>query len=470
MTSSVEQAIEFIERDFPRFVRELSDYVRIPSVSFPGFAPETLEASAKWTADRMRQAGLENVAILQVPDAPPYAYGDWLHAPGAPTILLYAHHDVQPPGRPEKWLSPAFEPTQRDDRLYGRGTVDDKAGGLMHIAALEAYLKTNGKLPVNVRFFIEGEEEVGSEHLDAFLKKYEDKLKADVLVLTDTANLDLGLPSLTYRLRGLIDAIIEVRTLDHPVHSGMWGGPAVDALSCLNQILSRLQTPDGKIAIPDFYEGIIPVEGTEKARLSALPFNELQFREQLGSVGSLKLGGEPNFNVYERIWCRPAVAVLGIDAPSVEKTSNQIVEWARAKVSVRIVSGMDPEKSLQKLCAFLAKDPPAGAEVTVIAGKAGDPWKIDPVGPAYQAAERAMKMGYGTDPVFIGCGGSIPFVEPLTKHFGGIPALLVGLEDPLCNAHGENESLYLPDWKKGMRSAVYLYSELGKPGVIQSKK
>lgn len=454
-----EQAIQYIHTNFERFIRELSEYATIPSVSFPGYPGEPLNESAKWTARKMKDAGLEHVEILEIPGAPPFVVGDWLHAPGAPTVLLYAHHDVQPPGRPEKWHSPAFAPERRGDRLYGRGVVDDKAGVLMHLFALEAYLKTAGKLPVNVRFLIEGEEETGSEHLGEFVRRYKDRLKADVMVLTDTANLDLGLPSLTYRLRGLVDAIVEVRTLDHPVHSGMWGGPTLDALSALNQILARLTTPDGKIAIPDFYEGIEPVVGLEKERLRALPFEERKFLQEVGAVESLRLAGERDFSVYERIWCRPACAILGIDAPQVAKTSNQIVEWARAKVSIRIVSGMDPEKSRQRLCDFLKQDPPCGAEITVKPGTAGRPWKVDPVGPAYEAAARALKKGFGRDAVFIGCGGSIPFVEPLTQEFGGIPALLIGLEDPFCNAHGENESLYLPDWRKGMESAVWLFSE-----------
>lgn len=454
-----EQAIQYIHTNFERFIRELSEYATIPSVSFPGYPPEPLNESAQWTARKMKDAGLEHVEILEIPGAPPFVVGDWLRAPGAPTVLLYAHHDVQPPGRPEKWLSPAFAPQRRGDRLYGRGVVDDKAGALMHLFALEAYLKTSGKLPVNVRFLIEGEEETGSEHLGEFVRRYKDRLKADVMVLTDTANLDLGLPSLTYRLRGLVDAIVEVRTLDHPVHSGMWGGPTLDALSALNRILARLTTEDGKIAIPDFYEGIQPVVGLEKERLRALPFEEKKFLKEVGAVESLQLAGERDFSVYERIWCRPACAILGIDAPQVAKTSNQIVESARAKVSIRIVSGMDPEKSRQRLCDFLKQDPPYGAQVTVKPGTAGRPWKVDPVGPAYEAAARALKKGFGRDAVFIGCGGSIPFVEPLTHEFGGIPALLIGLEDPFCNAHGENESLYLPDWKKGMESAVWLFSE-----------
>lgn len=456
--SKTDAAITYIEQNFDRFVTELSEYSRIPSVSFRGYPEQPVKDAAEWTALRMRAAGLENVEVLTLPGVHPYVYGEWLKSPGSPTVLLYAHYDVQPPGRPEKWLSPAFEPELRGDRLYGRGVVDDKAGGLMHLAALEAYLKTVGELPVNVRFLIEGEEETGSGHLEEFLNKYGKKLKCDLMVLTDTANLDVGLPSITYRLRGLVDAVVEVRTLDHPVHSGMWGGPAMDALTALNKLLSRLTGPDGSAAIPEIQEGLLPVEGLEKERLAKLPFQEKEFRKQLGSVATLSWGGGEG-SVYEKIWCRPALAILGVDAPSVAKTSNQIVECARAKVSLRIASGMDPEKCLKRLCDFLAANPPFGAEVKVTPGTAGDPWRIEPVGPAFEAAVRALKKGYGQDPVFIGCGGTIPFVDPLTKAFGGIPALLIGLEDPYCNAHGENESLFLPDWKKGMLSAVYLYAE-----------
>lgn len=457
--SSLDQALNFVEKNYDRFVSELIDYARIPSVSFPSFPTKPLGESARWTAERMKAAGLEGVEILEIPGVYPYVYGEWLHAPEAPTVLLYAHHDVQPPGRLEKWRSPPFTPEIREGRLYGRGVADDKAGGLMHLAALEAYLKTSGKLPVNIRFLIEGEEETGSENLSEFLRVYQEKLKADLLILTDTSNLDVGLPSITYRLRGLVDAVVEVRTLDHPVHSGVWGGPAPDALTALNQILSRLTTLDGKIAIPDFYQGVPSVVGTEKERMLKLPFDEKKFKAELGTVPSLQLAGEQEFSVYERLWCRPALAILGIDAPQVEQTSNQIVEWARAKISVRIVSGMDPEKSLKRLCDFLVKDPPFGAEVKVRAGTAGHPWKIEPSGTAFEAAARALQKGFGREAVFIGCGASIPFVEPMTQHFGNIPALLIGIEDPYCNAHGENESLHLADWKKGILSVVHLFSE-----------
>lgn len=454
-------SLRYLEEHFKRFTQELVDYSKIPSVSFEGFPPDPLRHSAEWTAQKMREVGLENVEILTIPDCHPYVYGEWMGAPGKPTLLLYGHHDVQPPGRQEYWKSPAFDPSERDGRLYGRGVADDKAGVMMHLVALEAILKSEGKLPLNVRFIVEGEEETGSEHLGDFLKLYREKLKSDVLVLTDTGNLEEGLPSITYRLRGLVDAVVEVRTLNHPVHSGMWGGPVMDALTALNRILARLTTPEGKVAIPGFYDGLEIPDAHEKALLSRLPFREELFRKELGSVESLKFAGDSNLSVYEKIWCQPAVAILGIDAPTVQETSNKIVEWARAKVSIRIASGQNPQGCLRKLCDFLAKDPPWGAQVKVTPGTAGNPWKVDPKGPAFEAAARALEKGFGRPAAFIGCGGSIPFVKPIAEVFGGIPALLIGIEDPACNAHGENESLSLSDWKKGMRSAVYLYEELG---------
>ena len=456
---NLDAPLQYLRKNFERFIEELREYAKIPSVSFEGYPRGPVKDSAEWTALRMRASDLENVEVLEIPGAHPYVYGDWLHQPGAPTLLLYAHHDVQPPGREEKWKSPPFDPTLRADRLFGRGVVDDKAGGLMHLAAIEAYLKTLGELPVNIKFIVEGEEETGSEHLGTFLKEYADKLQCNAMVLTDTANLEAGLPSITYQLRGILDAEVEVRTLDHPVHSGMWGGPGIDALTVLNKILSRLHDEEGRIAIPGVYDSILPPSEKEMKNFQSLPFHEERFRRELGTVSSLRLAGEAQFSVYERLWTRPVLTILGIDAPKVRETSNQLVEWARAKVSMRIVRGMDPQECLQRLCDFLAADPPYGAEVKVHPGAAGGPWHVDPVGPAFQAAERALAKGYGKDPVYIGCGGSIPFVEPLTKAFGGIPALLIGLEDPLCNAHGENESLLLDDWRKGMESAVYLYAE-----------
>ncbi len=455
------QPIEYLNRNFEKILDELKDYSRIQSVSFEGYPTHTLDESAEWTLQKMKAIGLENVQTIKIPHAHPYVYGEWLHAPGKPTVLLYGHHDVQPPGRHELWESPCFEPTLREDgRLYGRGVADDKAGVMMHLAAIEAYLKTQGTLPLNVKVIVEGEEETGSEHLEAFLNKYKNLLKADVLVLTDTANLEEGLPSITYNLRGIVDCLVEVRTLSHPVHSGMWGGPAVDAISVLSKLIAKLTDENGKIAIPGFYDDVPAISPFEKEKINQLPFNEKKFREELACVNSFQMGGEKEFSVLERIWYRPSMAVLGFDSQDVATGSNKIVEWARAKISFRIVAGQDPHRLMTLLTSFLKQNIPNGAEVKVLPGVANPGWRCDPTGPAFEAAAKALEKGYETPAVFIGCGASIPFVKPISEVFGNIPALLIGIEDPLTNAHGENESLSLSDWKKGMKSAVYLYEEL----------
>lgn len=453
--------IQYLEAHFDKNLEDLKDYSRIQSVSFEGYPAHTLEESALWTLQRLKSAGLENVKLLKIPNTHPYVYGEWMHAPGKPTLLLYGHHDVQPPGRHELWESPCFEPTLRKDgRLYGRGVADDKAGVLMHVAAVEAYLKTQGSLPLNVKFIVEGEEETGSEHLEEFLRKYQDLLKADYLVLTDTANLEEGLPSITYNLRGIVDCKVEVRTLQHPVHSGMWGGPAVDAMMVLSKLLAKLTDENGKIAIPGFYEDVPVMTDFEKEKIKMLPFDEKKFREELACVSSFRFGGEPEYSVLERLWHRPSVAILGIEGQDIASTSNKIVEWAQAKVSFRIVAGQDPHRLMNLVLKFLEENIAYGAEVKVTPGVANPGWRCDPTGPAFEAAARAMEKGYGAPAAFIGCGASIPFVKPISEVFGDIPALLIGIEDPRTNAHGENESLSITDWKKGMQAAVYLYEEL----------
>ncbi len=455
--------IQYSNLNFEKNLEELKSYSRIQSVSFEGYPAHTLEESAQWTFDKMKEVGLENVQILKIPNAHPYVYGEWLHAPGKPTVLLYGHHDVQPPGRHELWKSPAFEPTLREDgRLYGRGVADDKAGVMMHLAALEALFKTHGSLPLNVKFIVEGEEETGSGHLTEFLKKYKELLKADVLVLTDTANFEEGLPSITYNLRGIVDGEIEVRTLDHPVHSGMWGGPAVDAITVLSKIIARLTNEKGEIAIPNFYDDVPEITAFEKEKLQALSFDEKKFRQELACVNSFALGGEKDFSILERLWYRPSLAVLGIEVQDVATASNKIVEYARAKISIRIVAGQDPKRCMKLLSDFLQTNVPNGAEIKFHSGVANPGWRCNPEGPAFAAAAKALEKGYGTPTAFIGCGASIPFVKPISEVFGNIPALLIGIEDPATNAHGENESLSLSDFKKGIQSAIYLYEELGR--------
>jgi len=459
----LKDVLRYIDRSKKSFLDTLIKLARIPSVSAEGFPAEELDRSALAVCRAMRDAGLRKVRRLTLPGVFPYSYGEWLGAKGAPTVLLYGHHDVMPPGRPEKWLTPAFEPTlKRNGRLYGRGVVDDKAGVMVHLAAIQSFLKIHGSLPVNVKFLVEGEEELGSENLGAFLRKYKKTMKADYIILTDTANLEAGLPSITYQLRGIVGADLEVRALKLPLHSGMWGGPVPDPVVAISKILGGLIKEDGKIDIPGLYRDVRKPTAKERARLESLPFDEESFRADGGFVKGLKFAGEKNKTVYERLWMRPALTVIALEASPIQGSSNQIVDSARARLSLRIVPNQNPKDVTRSLIKRLKHNPPWGIEVRAKPLSSVLWWTTNPEGPAFDAAARALKNGYGKDAVFIGAGGSIGFVEPFARELGGVPAILMGVEDPICNAHSENESLSLSDWYKGMKSAVFLYEELSK--------
>ncbi len=458
---NLEPVFSYLEKNLPQFRAGLEKLSRIPSVSADGYPKEEVRRSAEACVALMKEAGLDKAEVLEIPGVHAYAYGEWLGAgPNAPTLLLYGHHDVQPPGRPEKWLSPAFEPTERDGRLYGRGTVDDKAGVMVHVAAIESFLKSGTPCPVNFKFIVEGEEEIGSDNLPAFLSKYKERLAADYIILTDTANFDTGVPALCYQLRGIVAADITVSALDHPLHSGMWGGPVADPAQALAKIIARLTNDDGSIAIPGVYDGVETPPEKVRTRMRALPYDEKLFREQAGVLPGVNMVGEKDMTTYEKIWTRPSLSVNALEASSMKTVSNQIVDSARARVGIRIVPKQDPEKITGLLTAFLKKDPPFGCKVEVESARGTPWWQTNPVGPAFEAALSAMEKGYGHPAALIGCGGSIGFVQPFSDALGGVPALLIGLEDPPCNAHSENESLHLGDWKKAMKSAVHLYAEL----------
>jgi acetylornithine deacetylase/succinyl-diaminopimelate desuccinylase-like protein len=453
-----------LDRDFERSVGELVELARIPSVSAPGFDPREVERCAGRVAELLGDAGLERVEILRVAGAHPYVVADWLGAgPSAPTALVYAHHDVQPPGRLEHWRTPPFEPTRgADGRLYGRGVVDDKAGLLLHLSALRAWLAARGALPLNVKLVVEGEEEIGSGHLLAFLAAHRERLRADVLVLSDTANLATGLPSLTTSLRGLVAVDVRVTALDHPLHSGMWGGPVPDAASALVKLLARLLDEEGRIAVPGLYTDVPEPTAAERERLAALPFDAETFRSDAGLPRDADFAGEPGRSIYERLWTRPALAPTALEGMPLGSAANQLMAEARARVGVRVAPGQDPERVRELLIRFLQDDPPWGLRVECRAQTAVPGWRTEPEGPAFDAARRALAAGFGREAVTIGCGATIPFVGPLTQVFGGVPALLLGLEDPPCNAHGENESLDLADFKKASRSSAHLFAELAE--------
>ncbi|MEK6706013.1 MAG: M20/M25/M40 family metallo-hydrolase [Bdellovibrionota bacterium] len=458
-----------IENNFDMYLDDLRELVMVPSISFPGFPEQELKKCANAVAALLQKRGLQNVKTLSVENAQPYVYGDWLNAPGKPTLLLYANYDVQPAGRDELWLSPPFQtsirPGPAGDRIYGRGTADDKAGIVIHTTAISAFLSMTGKLPINVKVIIEGEEETGSAHLPLFLKEYKNLLGADAMVLTDTSNFDSGVPALTVALRGIVGIEVEVRALTKTIHSGMWGGPVPDPAIALSKMLSTLVDGDGQIAVPGVLDDVRPLTKSEVAELNRIPFDEAEFRKQAGLVpGARLLGGAQSgcLNPLVQIWRQPSLTVNAIQASSRKQAANIINDIAWAKVTVRLVPDMDPAKICKQLEAFLRKIAPWGVEVGVHVEAASPAWSVKPDGPVFEAAEAAMLKGYGVKPHKIGCGGSIPFAKPFSEALGGVPALLIGVEDPHTNAHGENESLLLSDFKKACLSQAYLFEELSK--------
>ena len=440
---------------------ELEELVRIPSISADPDRRDDVRASADATADLLRAHGLESVRLAGVDDSHPYVIGEWMHASaGAPTVLLYAHHDVQPPGIVDNWESDPFEPTERGGRLYGRGSADDKAGGVAHAHAVSAWLNTSGELPCNVRVLIEGEEEIGSPTLSSFLDAHVEELRSDVLVLADAGNWKVGVPGLTYSLRGLAAADIELRALDGPVHSGMAGGAIPDPVAGLARVLASLVDDRGDVAIDGLWEEVRPLTEHERAAIPGLDDDPDGFGRAMGIRPGAHMVGDPATTLHERLWFRPSLTVIGIDAHPIKGSSNQIIARATARLSLRLAPGQEPDRVIQQLHAHVERHVPWGLELRFTALEGAPAWQTDPSGPAFDAARRALRAGFGTDPVLMGVGGSIPFVGPFADAFGGIPALLLGPADPHSRIHGENESLHLGDWHKLIASEVHLLQEL----------
>lgn len=439
----------------------LGELVRIPSISAAGHDAAQVRRSARATWQLLERSGLEDVELIEVDDAHPYVYGTWLQAgEDAPSILLYAHHDVQPVNTPERWTSPPFVPTERDGRLYGRGAADDKAGILVHAAAVEAWLAARGRLPVNVKVLIEGEEEIGSPHLAAFLAAHGGRLRADVIVITDVANWKVGIPALTYSLRGLAEVFVTVRALEQPLHSGMWGGPVPDALTGLLKALASLTDSLGRPAVPGLFDDVRAPSARERARLEALEADADVLRAESGMLEGVEWVGHPTLSLLERMWFQPTMNVIGLDVPSLRDASNQLVARARAKVSIRLAPGQDPQRVVRVVSDHLRAHVPWGLHVETEPGVATAAWVTEPSGGAFEAAEQALRAAFGADPAYLGCGGSIPFVAPLSEAFGGVPCLLTGIEDPATNAHGEDESLHLADFVRACLAEAFLFQEL----------
>jgi len=448
--------IDFINTNRDRYVEELKSYLAIPSISALPQHQADVRRCAEWTADEMRRIGMQNVRLIETPGNP-VVYGDWLGADGAPTILFYGHYDVQPVDPLNLWESPPFEADVRDGEIYARGAADDKGQVFMHFKAIEAHLKQNGRLPVNLRVILEGEEEVGSANLDNFVKGHKEELAADVVVISDSTMFDRGVPSITYGLRGLVYFQIDLRGTKSDLHSGSFGGAVANPALVLAQILSQMKDKGGRIKIPGFYDDVRALRDEERAEFKKLPFNETRYRKDLGAP---KLFGESGYTTLERVWARPTFEVNGLlSGFTGEGAKTVIPAVAMAKVSMRLVPDQDPDKIAQLFEAYVAKVAPKTVETKVTRMHGGKPWMTDFDNRFVQAAGRAIEKGFGKAPVFNREGGSIPVVATFQEILG-LPSVLFGVGLPDENAHAPNEKLDLGNFHGGIIASAYLYDEV----------
>jgi cysteinylglycine-S-conjugate dipeptidase len=442
-----ETLTDAVDHVLPSVRADLERLIRIPSVSADPARGSQVHESALIVAALLGTAGLADVDVLTVPGGQPAVVAHRPAPPGAPTVLLYAHHDVQPPGDPADWDSDPFQPAERDGRLFGRGAADDKAGIAVHLAALRAH---GDRLPVGVTALVEGEEEIGSPTLAEFLDAHADRLRADAVVFADATNWTTEVPALTTTLRGGTAVTVEVRTLHHGVHSGLYGGPVPDALTALARLLATLHDERGDVAVP----------GLVRGTADPLDLTEAQLRADAGLLDGVRLTGTGGLT--DRLWAGPAIAVIGIDAPSVAAASNTLVPVARAKISMRIAPGDDPILARDALAAYLRAHAPWGAQVTVELGMAAAPYAVPTGGAAYLAMREALAQAWGTPPVDIGAGGSIPFVTAYAGLFPDAEILVTGVEDPDTRAHGANESLHLATFDRACLAEALLLAQLAR--------
>ncbi|MBS1819882.1 MAG: dipeptidase [Acidobacteria bacterium] len=450
--------IDFINVNRERYLDELKALLAIPSISaLPEHAPD-VRRCAEWCADEMRRVGLQGVELIETPGNP-VVYGEWKGAEGAPTILFYGHYDVQPVDPLDLWTTPPFEATVRDGEIYARGAADDKGQVFMHLKAIEAHIKQNGRLPVNIKIILEGEEEVGSVNLDNFVKANREKLAADVVVISDSAMFARGVPSICYGLRGLVYFQIDLRGSSTDLHSGVFGGAVANPAMVLAQMLAQCKDRSGNIKIAGFYDDVVPLQDEERKAWATLPFNEKQYRKDFGIP---KVHGEPGYTTLERTWARPTFEVNGLlSGFTGEGAKTVLPAVAMAKVSMRLVPNQDPDKIAKLFEDYLAKIAPKTVEVKVTRMHGGKPWMASFDNKYIQAAGRAIEQGFGRAPVFTREGGSIPVVATFQEELG-LPSVLFGVGLPDENAHAPNEKLDCGNFQSGIISSAILYEEIGK--------
>ena len=438
-----------VHTSMPTIVSDLTDLVAIPSVSASSHDQSQVQRSAEAVAALLRDSGLDaEILSVPAPDGTPGRPAVLAHRAGpqgSPHVLLYSHHDVQPAGSPDGWLSEPFEPVERDGRLYGRGTADDKAGIMVHLGALAAL---GGESGLGVTLFVEGEEEVGSPTFKDFLAAYADRLAADVIVVADSNNWKVGVPSLTTSLRGVVTAEFTVRTLDHALHSGMYGGPVLDAVTCAARLVATLHDADGAVA----------VRGLASYDDATAEYAEEDLRADTGLLDGVRLTGRGS--IASRLWTQPSLTVIGMDVTSTAEASNTLIPACTVRLSLRVAPGQDPGEAAQALVRHLEENAPFGARVEASVEETGPAFKAAGDSPAASAGRWALARAWGRPPVDIGVGGSIPFIADLHDAFPEADILVTGVEDPDTRAHSQNESLHLGDWRNAILAEALLLSRL----------
>lgn len=449
-------AVAYARENYPRFLEELKSLLRIPSVSTLPEHEGDCRRAAESLAARMNRIGMENVRLIET-SGHPLVYADWLHAAGKPTALIYGHYDVQPPDPLEEWISPPFEPQERNGNLYARGAVDDKGQVCVQLSALESLLKATGGLPINVRVLLEGEEEVGGEGIAEYVASKPADLKADFALVSDTELFAPGLPTLCVGLRGMIYTEIEVRGAKTDLHSGQYGGAAPNPFVALAQIIARLKDENGRILIRHFYDDVVSPSDEELATWRSLPFDEEEYRKT--EVGSRQLAGEPGYSVLERTWARPTLDVHGMPGGFTGTGAKTVIPArAQAKVSMRLVPNMTPSKAFAQFRSYVLEVVPPGVDVEVRLIHSGDACVIPVDNPYIQAATRALREVWGRETVFIRTGGSIPIVGDFVRQLG-LPSVMMGFGLPDDNLHAPNEKFNLENFRLGIESLIRFLEE-----------
>jgi acetylornithine deacetylase/succinyl-diaminopimelate desuccinylase-like protein len=458
-TIHAEELRRSIDRSFDATLARLKELVAIPGIAWPSFDPEPLERSAGAVAALLKSSGLEDVRILRCDKEDGTPGGPAVVArrkasDGKPTILLYAHHDVQPPGDPKLWETGPFTAVERDGRLYGRGAADDKAGIMAHVAAFSAVSEVLADdLGLGVTFFFEGEEEAGSPTFRSFLEAHRELLRADVIVVADSSNWKVGIPALTTSLRGLVDGTIDVQVLEHAVHSGMFGGPVLDAPTLLARLIATLHDEEGNVAV----QGLVSRDDV------AVDLTEAEYRADASVLDGVQLAGSGT--IASRLWTKPALSIIGFDAPAVEMASNTLLPRARAKFSLRLAPGQVPAEAMDAVRRHVESNAPFGAKVVFTPGESGSSFLTDTSSKAASLALWALGEAWGVPAVEMGIGGSIPFIADLTELYPDVQILVTGVEDPDSRAHSANESLHLGDFRNAIVAEALLLARLNAEGL-----